>query len=159
MPTVKLNHLNLNKVLLEEVAGVVGTLMSNFGLELALQELGVEFVRAKVGDRYVMSELLTRQWQFGGESSGHLICLDSTTTGDGIITALHVLKLLLAHHGVDAGAEMRRHLANLADPASRSAHGHRHVFGSDHEDRDDHNDQEFSGADVEHILLSGGPGG
>ncbi len=71
--------------------GVVGTLMSNFGLEEALQKLKVPFVRAAVGDRYVLAELLSRNWNLGGEGSGHLICLDMTTTGDGIIAALQVL--------------------------------------------------------------------
>jgi len=74
--------------------GIVGTVMSNLGLEVALQELNIPFRRTKVGDRYVMSELLTRQWQYGGESSGHIICLDSTSTGDGIISALQVLAAL-----------------------------------------------------------------
>ncbi|MCK0155359.1 phosphoglucosamine mutase [Alcanivorax sp. S6407] len=78
----------------EEVGGVVGTLMSNFGLELALQELGVEFVRAKVGDRYVMEQLDKRGWLIGGESSGHLVCLDRTSTGDGTVSALQVLAAL-----------------------------------------------------------------
>ncbi len=78
----------------EEVGGVVGTLMSNFGLELALQELGVDFVRAKVGDRYVMEQLDKRGWLIGGESSGHLVCLDRTSTGDGTVSALQVLAAL-----------------------------------------------------------------
>ncbi len=73
------------------VQGVVGTLMSNLGLELALQNLKIPFCRSSVGDRYVMQELKTRDWVIGGESSGHLICLDKTTTGDGIISALQVL--------------------------------------------------------------------
>ncbi|WP_287963579.1 phosphoglucosamine mutase [Alcanivorax sp.] len=74
--------------------GVVGTLMSNFGLELALQAEGIEFVRAKVGDRYVMEQLDKRGWNIGGESSGHLVCLDCTTTGDGTVSALQVLAAL-----------------------------------------------------------------
>ncbi|MFZ3204669.1 MAG: phosphoglucosamine mutase, partial [Pseudomonas sp.] len=61
--------------------GVVGTLMSNLGLELALADLGIPFVRAKVGDRYVVAELLARHWQIGGENSGHLVCFQHTTTG------------------------------------------------------------------------------
>jgi phosphoglucosamine mutase len=73
------------------VPGVVGTLMSNLGLEVALREQGIELVRAKVGDRYVMAELQARGWRYGGESSGHIICLDETTTGDGIVSALQVL--------------------------------------------------------------------
>jgi phosphoglucosamine mutase len=71
--------------------GVVGTLMTNLGLELALKDMGVGFVRARVGDRYVMSELVQRGWELGGESSGHIICLDKTTTGDGMVSALQVL--------------------------------------------------------------------
>ncbi|RBP51462.1 phosphoglucosamine mutase [Arenicella xantha] len=71
--------------------GVVGTLMSNFGMERALQEREIPFVRAKVGDRYVMQELVARDWVLGGESSGHIICLDKTTTGDGLVSALQVL--------------------------------------------------------------------
>jgi len=71
--------------------GVVGTLMSNFGMEKALSDRGIPFVRAKVGDRYVMQELKERDWVLGGESSGHIICLDKTTTGDGLVSALQVL--------------------------------------------------------------------
>lgn len=71
--------------------GVVGTLMSNFGMEKALQQRDIPFVRAKVGDRYVMQELKSRDWVLGGESSGHIICLDKTTTGDGLVSALQVL--------------------------------------------------------------------
>jgi phosphoglucosamine mutase len=78
--------------------GVVGTLMSNLGLELALADLGIPFVRAKVGDRYVVAELLARNWQMGGENSGHLVCFQHTTTGDAIIAALQVL-LALGHRG------------------------------------------------------------
>jgi phosphoglucosamine mutase len=78
--------------------GVVGTLMSNLGLELALKDLGIDFARAKVGDRYVMAELSTRGWQLGGENSGHLVCCQHTTTGDAIIAALQVL-MALKHRG------------------------------------------------------------
>lgn len=74
--------------------GVVGTLMSNLGLELALQELDIPFLRARVGDRYVMSELASRGWQLGGENSGHIVCCQYTTTGDAIIAALQVLMAL-----------------------------------------------------------------
>ncbi len=74
--------------------GVVGTLMSNFGMQKALEDLGIPFVRAKVGDRYVMQELKARDWVLGGESSGHIICLDKTTTGDGLVSALQVLTQL-----------------------------------------------------------------
>ena len=71
--------------------GVVGTLMSNLGLEHAFQRQGIPFKRAAVGDRYVMERLLENDWLLGGESSGHIICLDRTTTGDGIVSALQVL--------------------------------------------------------------------
>lgn len=71
--------------------GVVGTLMSNFGFELALKDMGVPFVRAKVGDRYVIEAMKKNQWLLGGESSGHIVCSDVTTTGDGIVAALQVL--------------------------------------------------------------------
>jgi phosphoglucosamine mutase len=74
--------------------GVVGTLMSNLGLELALADLGIPFVRAKGCDRYVIAELLSRNWQLGGENSGHLVCFQHTTTGDAIIAALQVLMAL-----------------------------------------------------------------
>ncbi|GAB7533607.1 phosphoglucosamine mutase [Pseudomonas sp. 3A(2025)] len=74
--------------------GVVGTLMSNLGLELGLAELNIPFVRANVGDRYVIAELLERNWQLGGENSGHVVCLQHTTTGDAIIAALQVLMAL-----------------------------------------------------------------
>jgi phosphoglucosamine mutase len=73
------------------VAGAVGTLMSNLGLEQALQRRGVGFARAKVGDRYVLEMLQERGWLLGGESSGHLLALDRHTTGDGTISALQVL--------------------------------------------------------------------
>jgi len=75
----------------EEVPGVAGTLMSNLGLEHGLRELGVDFVRAKVGDRYVLEELRKRDWKIGGEGSGHIICLDRTSTGDGLVAALQIL--------------------------------------------------------------------
>lgn len=71
--------------------GVVGTLMSNLGLEHALKAENIPFVRADVGDRYVMEQLLKNNWMLGGESSGHLICLDRTSTGDGIVSSLQVL--------------------------------------------------------------------
>jgi len=78
--------------------GVVGTLMSNLGLELALADLDIPFVRANVGDRYVISELLEREWVIGGENSGHIVCFDHTTTGDAIIAALQVLMALKARN-------------------------------------------------------------
>jgi phosphoglucosamine mutase len=75
-------------------AGVVGTLMSNLGLEVALRNEGLQFVRAKVGDRYVKEMMEVEGWHLGGESSGHIICADVTTTGDGIVAALQVLAAL-----------------------------------------------------------------
>ncbi len=74
--------------------GVAGTLMSNFGLELGLKKLGVPFGRAKVGDRYVIEKMREKGWTLGGESSGHIVCSNVTTTGDGIISALQVLLAL-----------------------------------------------------------------
>jgi phosphoglucosamine mutase len=74
--------------------GVVGTQMSNLGLEHALAGLSLPFVRARVGDRYVLEMLHQRGWQLGGENSGHIICLDKHSTGDGIISALQVLGAL-----------------------------------------------------------------
>ena len=74
-----------------DFGGVVGTSMSNLGLELALDALDVPFVRTAVGDRHVMQGMLERGWDLGGESSGHIICLDITTTGDGIVSALQAL--------------------------------------------------------------------
>ncbi len=73
-------------------SGVVGTLMSNLGLELALKDLGIPFVRAKVGDRYVKEQMNAHGYSLGGENSGHIICADVSTTGDGIVAALQVLK-------------------------------------------------------------------
>jgi len=73
---------------------VVGTLMSNFGLEQALQLRGIGFLRARVGDRYVHQQLVAHDAILGGEASGHLLCLDSTSTGDGIVAALQVLEVL-----------------------------------------------------------------
>ncbi len=74
-----------------EFGGVVGTKMSNLGMELALAEREVPFARTAVGDRFVLQEMQQRGWQLGGESSGHIICHDITTTGDGIVSALQVL--------------------------------------------------------------------
>ena len=76
----------------EKPAGVVGTLMTNKAVEVALKAQGIEFVRAKVGDRYVLEELEKRRWLLGGEGSGHLLVLDRHTTGDGIVSALQVLQ-------------------------------------------------------------------
>ena len=76
----------------QRVPGAVGTLMTNMAVEVALRSRDVEFVRAKVGDRYVLEELAARGWQLGGEGSGHLLALDKHTTGDGIVSALLVLQ-------------------------------------------------------------------
>ena len=93
----------------QAVPGVVGTLMTNLAVELALRRLGIDVVRASVGDRYVLAELLRRGWQLGGEGSGHLLALDKHTTGDGIVSALLVLQ-----------AAMR-----CGPPARRAARGRR----------------------------------
>lgn len=85
------------------VAGVVGTLMSNLGLQQAFGSLDIPFERAAVGDRYVLEKLIENKWLYGGESSGHLLCLDCHTTGDGIVAGLQVL------------AALRRHQSSLSD--------------------------------------------
>ena len=87
-----------------KVPGVAGTLMTNLAFEKAMQRLGIAFGRAKVGDRYVLELLREKGWQLGGENSGHIICLDKHTTGDGIVSALQVL---------DAIRESGRSLAEL----------------------------------------------
>ena len=89
--------------------GVVGTLMTNFGMERALTESGIPFERAAVGDRYVLEKLQEKHWQLGGENSGHIICLDRHTTGDGIVSALQVL------HAVQAE---NKPLSELAKPVA-----------------------------------------
>lgn len=89
---------------------VVGTLMSNLGLALALNELGIEFERARVGDRYVFERLQARGGLVGGESSGHLICLDRTTTGDGTVSALQVLAAM---------CECGQSLSSLVSPVTK----------------------------------------
>ncbi|MHA6309986.1 phosphoglucosamine mutase [Pantoea sp. S-LA4] len=78
--------------------GVVGTLMSNMGLELALKQLGIPFARAKVGDRYVLEKMQEKGWRLGAENSGHVILLDKTTTGDGIVASLQVLTAMVRNH-------------------------------------------------------------
>lgn len=75
--------------------GVIGTLMSNMGLEIALKQLGIPFERAKVGDRYVLEKLQEKGWRMGAENSGHIILLDKTTTGDGIVAGLQVLSAMV----------------------------------------------------------------
>jgi phosphoglucosamine mutase len=89
--------------------GVVGTVMSNLGFEQALLHAGVPLDRAKVGDRYVLEKLVERGWLFGGESSGHLICLDKHTTGDAIVAALAVLRAL-----IEGGASLAQATAPVA---------------------------------------------
>jgi len=74
--------------------GVVGTIMSNLGLESAIKKMGMDFVRVPVGDRYISAELRKRHWSLGGEPSGHIICSDSVTTGDGIIASLQILSIM-----------------------------------------------------------------
>ena len=91
-----------------EVPGVVGTLMTNMAVELALCAQGVKFVRAKVGDRYVLEELERNGWMLGGEGSGHLLVLDRHTTGDGLVAALQVL-----HACVNSGKTMAQLLADV----------------------------------------------
>jgi len=91
------------------VSGVVGTLMTNLAFEHGLQELGVPFARAAVGDRYVMEMLQEKGWLYGGENSGHILCLDKHSTGDGIVSALQVLSALR-----QAGGDLRALLGGLA---------------------------------------------
>jgi len=76
----------------EALGGVVGTLMTNMAVELALKARGLEFARARVGDRYVLEEMQSRGWILGGEGSGHLLALDKHTTGDGLVSALQILQ-------------------------------------------------------------------
>jgi len=91
--------------------GVVGTLMTNLGVELALKDAGIDFERAKVGDRYVMERLVANDWLLGGEGSGHLVIRDCTTTGDGIVSALQVL-LAIRKSGRTLG-ELRQGMTKL----------------------------------------------
>jgi phosphoglucosamine mutase len=92
----------------ELTGGIVGTQMTNLGLEHALAQLSIPFARAKVGDRYVLEMLNERGWQLGGENSGHIVCLDKHTTGDGIVSALQVLRALVSDGAtlIDAAAPM-----------------------------------------------------
>ena len=91
--------------------GVVGTLMTNLGVELALKGAGIDFERAKVGDRYVMERLVANNWVLGGEGSGHMVIRDCTTTGDGIVSALQVM--LAIHKSGKPLAELRQGMAKL----------------------------------------------
>ncbi len=92
----------------ERVAGVVGTLMTNLGLEQALGRMGIDFARARVGDRYVLEMLRAKGWRYGGENSGHILCLDCHSTGDGTISALQVLAAMCR-----AGATLAQACAGL----------------------------------------------
>ena len=92
-----------------ELAGVVGTLMTNMAVELGIRRLGYEFVRAKVGDRYVLEELHRRGWILGGEGSGHLLMLERHSTGDGLVSALQVLRACAA-----SGRTVAEQLADVA---------------------------------------------
>jgi phosphoglucosamine mutase len=83
-----------DRMAMGSVQGAVGTLMTNMAVEVAFRKMGIGFVRAKVGDRYVLEVLQERGWLLGGEGSGHLLFLDKHTTGDGIISALQVLSAL-----------------------------------------------------------------
>jgi len=98
--------------------GVVGTSMSNLGLEHALAKLNIDFKRANVGDRYVLEMLHQNDWKLGGESSGHIICLDKTTTGDGIISALQVLNAMVnsdkeLHELLEGMQKYPQHMINV----------------------------------------------
>ncbi|MBE0505233.1 MAG: phosphoglucosamine mutase [Marinospirillum sp.] len=106
--------------------GVVGTLMTNLGLELALKELGIDFVRAKVGDRYVMAELQQQGWLLGGEGSGHLVCRHVQSTGDGIVAALQVLQAIMKANGqveslLQGMKKMPQSLVNVRTSANKEA--------------------------------------
>lgn len=105
--------------------GVVGTLMTNFGLEQAFGRLQIPFTRTKVGDRYVLEELKRRGWEVGGEGSGHIVCLDLNTTGDGIVSALQVLAAMVVGETTlrelrDGMEKLPQTLVNVtaAEPAS-----------------------------------------
>lgn len=98
--------------------GVVGTQMSNFGLEEALLASDIPFFRAPVGDRYVLAELLRNQWELGGESSGHILCLDLTSTGDGVVSALQVIQAMSSsrkslHNLKKAMVKYPQHIVNV----------------------------------------------
>jgi len=94
-----------------DFGGVVGTKMTNLGLELALQGMNIPFTRTDVGDRYVLAEMLIRRWDLGGESSGHIICQDINTTGDGIVSALQAMQALV--HCEQPLAEVKQEMRKL----------------------------------------------
>ena len=105
--------------------GIVGTLMTNLGMEKALEKLEIPFVRAKVGDRYVMEQLSKNNWLYGGESSGHIICLNATTTGDGVVAALQVLSVMarlgLSLHELKSGmTKFPQNMINVRLPSKNS---------------------------------------
>ncbi|AZZ94205.1 phosphoglucosamine mutase [Hahella sp. KA22] len=109
--------------------GVVGTLMTNFGAELAFGELGIPFERANVGDRYVMEALLRNDWCLGGEGSGHIVCLDRTTTGDGVISSLQVLAALsdmgiTLHEAKKGMSKLPQHMVNVRVSQKVDIKGH-----------------------------------
>ena len=115
--------------------GVVGTVMSNRGLARALERLDIPFARSAVGDRYVLELLREKGWGLGGESSGHILCLDLTTTGDGIVSALQALVLMVetgkALHELKQGmAKLPQAMVNVA--GGRGAHRERLRAGSAH---------------------------
>jgi phosphoglucosamine mutase len=93
----------------EKVAGVAGTLMTNFAFEQALAAMKVPFARARVGDRYVLELMREKKWLLGGENSGHILCLDKHTTGDGIVSALQVLTAMC-----ESGKSLAELTADLA---------------------------------------------
>lgn len=111
-----------------DFGGVVGTKMSNLGLELALGDLDIPFARTAVGDRFVLQEMQQRNWSLGGESSGHIICHDITTTGDGIVSALQALAAVVqtGRPLLDLRSQMRKlpqsminvKLASAFDPSA-----------------------------------------
>lgn len=118
-----------------DFGGVVGTKMTNLGLELALQDMQIPFVRADVGDRYVLAEMLTRRWSLGGESSGHIICHDINTTGDGIISALQAMEAVV-HSGktlAEIKGEMRKlpqTMVNVRLPSKRDITGNERILSA-----------------------------
>jgi len=134
----------------ETIAGVAGTLMTNFAFEQALAAMKVPFARARVGDRYVLELLREREWLLGGENSGHIICLDKHTTGDGIVSALQVLTAMresgrtlaeltadlamypqvLMNVAVPKGFDWRKHqsIADAQSRAERSLNGRGRVL-------------------------------
>jgi len=113
--------------------GVVGTVMSNFGLELALQKLGVPFLRTAVGDRYIHRALIEHGWTLGGEASGHLLALDRTSTGDGIVSALQILEVMVSSgkslrelsHGMQKFPQTMINVPVSADARDRLDHSQR----------------------------------